>query len=83
VGVAQPVSSASASPSQTVVELVVALALVEAGAFWGGIASVEPAISFVNREMPFAAASCATVSPSLAAIPVRVSPGITVCITSA
>ena len=39
------------------VEAVVALAVVEAGALWGGMASVEPAISFVNGEMPFAAAS--------------------------
>jgi hypothetical protein len=40
-----------------VVDLVLDLVVVEAGAFWGGIASVEPAISFVNGEMPFAAAS--------------------------
>jgi hypothetical protein len=64
--VEQPTSSESPSPSQTEVELVLvlagveladALAVVEAGALCGGIASVEPAISFVNGEMPFAAAS--------------------------
>jgi hypothetical protein len=40
-----------------VVELLVNLVVVEEGALWGGIASVDPAISFVNGEMLFAAAS--------------------------
>jgi hypothetical protein len=40
-----------------VLALVLDLVVVDAGALWGGIASVEPAISFVNGEMPFAAAS--------------------------
>src|SRR5436190_805096 len=44
----------------------------------GGIRSVVPEVSWEEGEMPFAAASSATVTPSAAATELSDSPGVTV-----
>jgi hypothetical protein len=48
------------------------------GAPCGGIAIVEPMISWASGAIPFEAASSATVSPSAAATEVSDSPGMMV-----
>src|SRR5207248_11641070 len=80
----QPTSSESPSTSQlselaVEADVVPVVVLVETAPVWGGIASVEPAISWVSGEMPLAAASWSSVSPSVAATEVSVSPGETTC----
>ena len=45
----------------------------------GGIATTRPVTSIWSVEIPFAAASCATVNPSCAAIELSDSPGVIVC----
>jgi len=44
----------------------------------GGIINVDPSISCELEDRPFAAASCATLRPSVAAIDDSDSPGVTV-----
>ena len=48
-------------------------------ALCGGIATTRPVTSSWSADIPFAAASCATVNPSCAAIELSDSPGVIVC----